>query len=332
MNVPFWFTVVISIVLIWFYTFRGGIRTIIWTDTLQTFFLLLAAILTIVFIGRDMNLIFPGMVRSVADSEYSRIFFFADRKAGNHFLKYFLSGASFSIVMTGMDQDQMQKNLSCRNLGDARKNMGWVGFLLVPVNFLFLSLGGLLYLYAAHSAIPLPEVTDELYPMIATQGHLPMVVALFFIVGIVAATYSSADSALTGMTTSFTVDILDGSKLSEKELARLRKYVHVGISLLLLIMILLIRAINSQSVIEAINIMAGYTYGPILGLFSFGLFTKFQLKDRAVPFVVIASPILTWVIASHSEAWFNGYEFHFEIMILNGFLTFLGLLLFRKRS
>ena len=157
-------------------------------------------------------------------------------------------------------------------------------------------------------------------------------VGIFFIVGLVAAAYSSADSALTALTTSFTVDILDGSRLSEKDLARLRKYVHVGISLALLIVILLIRVINNQSVIAAINIMAGYSYGPILGLFSFGLFTRYQLRDRAIPFIVVAAPVLTYIISSNSEAWFNGYQFQFEIMILNGLLTFLGLFLFRKRQ
>ncbi len=330
-NIPFWLTVVITILLIWLYTFRGGIKTIIWTDTLQTLFMLLAVILSVVFISRAMDLDFGGMIREVKQSELSKMFFFKDWKSGGHFVKQFLGGAFIAIVMTGLDQDMMQKNLSCRNLKDAQKNMYWMSLSLVPVNLLFLSLGALLFIFAAQYGITLPEKSDDLFPLIATRGYLPPVVTVFFIIGLVAAAYSSADSALTSLTTSFTVDILNGSRLPEKKLERTRKGVHVGISVVLLLVILLFRAINNQSVISAIFTVAGYTYGPLLGFYSFGLLTKYKVRDRLVPWVAIASPIFCYIISSNSENWFMGYSFGFELLILNGFLTFLGLFLLRRR-
>jgi Na+/proline symporter len=330
-SIPFWLTVVITILLIWLYTYRGGIRTIIWTDTLQTVFMLLAVILSVVFISRAMELNFADMVRKVSNSGYSRIFFFGDWKSGDHFIKQFLSGVFIAIVMTGLDQDMMQKNLSCRNLKDAQKNIYWLSISLVPVNLLFLSLGALLFVFAAQFAIPLPEQADDLFPIIATRGYLPPAVTIFFVIGLVAAAYSSADSALTSLTTSFTVDILDGSRLEEDKLERLRKMVHIGISALLLLVILIFRAINNQSVISAIFTVAGYTYGPLLGFYSFGLFTKFKVKDRLVPLVALASPVLCYIISSNSEIWLNGYTFGFELLILNGFLTFTGLFLLRRK-
>ena len=330
-DIPFWATVVITILLIWLYTYRGGIRTIIWTDTLQTLFMLLAVALTVVLISRAMGLDFPGMVREVAQSRFSKVFFLGDWKAGNQFVKQFLSGAFIAVVMTGLDQDMMQKNLSCRNLKEARKNVYWMSAALVPVNLLFLSLGALLYLFAARESIPLPVRSDDLFPMIATQGYLSPAVTVFFMVGLVAAAYSSADSALTALTTSFTVDILDGARLPEERLRRLRKGVHVGISAALLGVILLFRAINNQSVISAIFTVAGYTYGPLLGFYGFGLFTRYTVRDRWTPVVAVASPVLCYVISTHSAAWFNGYSFGFELLILNGILTFLGLLILSRR-
>jgi len=331
-NIPFWLTVVITILLIWLYTFRGGIKTIIWTDTLQTLFMLLAVALSVVFISRVMDLDFAGMVREVGESDFSKVFFFGDWKAGDHFVKQFLAGAFIAIVMTGLDQDMMQKNLSCRNLKDAQKNMYWMSISLVPVNLLFLSLGALLFIFAAQIGITLPEQSDDLFPIIATQGYLPSIVTIFFIIGLVAAAYSSADSALTSLTTSFTVDILNGSQLPEQKLQRMRKGVHIGISVVLLLVILLFRAINNQSVISAVFTVAGYTYGPLLGFYSFGLFTNYKIKDRGVPIVAIVSPILCYIISSNSEAWFKGYSFGFELLILNGLLTFIGLFLLRRKS
>jgi Na+/proline symporter len=331
-NVPFSLTVVVTILLIWLYTFRGGIRTIIWTDTLQTVFILLAVVVTFILIGRAMELDIGGMAGAIGESRYFRIFFFSEWKAPDHFAKQFLSGAFIAIVMTGLDQDMMQKNLSCRNLREAQKNVYWLSIVLVPVNFLFLSLGALLFLFAAWKGIPVPPQTDDLFPLIATGGFLAPVVGIFFIVGLVAAAYSSADSALTALTTSFTVDILDGEKLEEERLSRLRKRVHVGISLLLLVVILLFRLVNNQNVISAIFTAAGYTYGPLLGFYSFGLFTRMKVKDRWVPLVAVISPAASWVISHFSKSWFNGYEFGFELLILNGLLTFTGLLLIRRST
>ena len=330
-NIPFWATVVITILLIWLYTFRGGIKTIIWTDTLQTLFMLLAVVVTVVLIARELDLNFAGLAREVAQSDYSRIFFFSDWKAGNHFIKQVLSGVFIVVVMTGLDQDMMQKNLSCRNLKDAQKNMYWMSIALVPVNLLFLSLGALLFIFAARHSIPIPEQSDDLFPLIATRGYLSPMVSIFFIIGLVAAAYSSADSALTSLTTSFTVDIMNGSSLPEKQLQRLRKMVHIGISVVLLGVILAFKLINNQNVISAIFTAAGYTYGPLLGFYSFGLFTKYRVRDRWVPVIAIASPLISYIISSHSESWFNGYQFGFELLIMNGLLTFLGLLMIRKR-
>ena len=330
-NIPFWATVVITILLIWLYTFRGGIKTIIWTDTLQTLFMLLAVVVTVVLIARELDLNFAGLAREVAQSDYSRIFFFSDWKAGNHFIKQVLSGVFIVVVMTGLDQDMMQKNLSCRNLKDAQKNMYWMSIALVPVNLLFLSLGALLFIFAARHSIPIPEQSDDLFPLIATRGYLSPMVSIFFIIGLVAAAYSSADSALTSLTTSFTVDIMNGSSLPEKRLQRLRKMVHIGISVVLLGVILAFKLINNQNVISAIFTAAGYTYGPLLGFYSFGLFTKYRVRDRWVPVIAIASPLISYIISSHSESWFNGYQFGFELLIMNGLLTFLGLLMIRKR-
>jgi SSS family solute:Na+ symporter len=329
-NIPFWTTVVITILLIWLYTFRGGIKTIIWTDTLQTLFMITAVIVTVVLIARELDLNFAGLAREVAQSDYSRIFFFSDWRSGDHFVKQFLSGAFIAIVMTGLDQDMMQKNLSCRNLKDAQKNMTWMSISLVPVKFLFLCLGALLFIFAARNAIPVPEQTDDLFPLIATRYMSPAV-TIFFIIGLVAAAYSSADSALTSLTTSFTVDILNGTSLPEKQLQRLRKMVHIGISVVLLGVILLFKLINNQSVISSIFTAAGYTYGPLLGFYSFGLFTKYKVRDRLVPVVAIASPIISYFLSRYSETLFDGYEFGFELLILNGLLTFLGMLIIRKR-
>jgi SSS family solute:Na+ symporter len=330
-NIPFWATVVITILLIWLYTFRGGIKTIIWTDTMQTLFMLLAVIVTVILIAQEMDLNFAGLAREIAQSDYSRIFFFSDWRSGDHFVKQFLSGAFIAVVMTGLDQDMMQKNLSCRNLKDAQKNMTWMSISLVPVNFLFLSLGVLLFMFAARHGIPIPEQSDDLFPLIATRGYLNPAVTIFFIIGLVAAAYSSADSALTSLTTSFTVDILNGSRLPEDRLQKLRKMVHIGLSLVLLAAILVFKLINDQNVISAIFTAAGYTYGPLLGFYSFGLFTKYQVRDPWMPVIAIVSPIISFIISRHSEYWFNGYQFGFELLILNGLLTFLGMLIIRKR-
>ena len=325
-GVPFWLTVLAIVSLIWLFTFRGGIKTIIWTDTIQTFAMLTALVFTIILISRSMGLDVKGLIKTIDQSPYSQIFMFDDWKSPYHFVKQFLGGAFIAIVMTGLDQDLMQKNLSCKNIKDAQKNMYWLSISLVPVNMLFMSLGALLFIFADFKGIQLPENTDNLFPLIATGGYLSATVAFFFIIGLISATYSSADSALTSLTTSFTIDILDASKKGEKKLKQTRNYVHVAFTLLLGVLIILFRVINDQNVIKAIFTIAGYTYGPLLGLYAFGLFTKRKVRDIYVPLVAIASPIISLIINHFSGELFWGYKFGFELLIMNGMITFLGLL------
>jgi len=329
-NIPFTITVLITILLIWLYTFRGGIKTIIWTDTLQTMFMLLAVVVSIYLIMNRLNLGFTDLYNSVADSGYSKIFEFKDWGSKQHFLKQFFTGAFITIVMTGLDQDMMQKNLSCKNIKEAKKNMYWYGFAFIPANLLFLLLGALLLMYAQHEGIAIPIRGDDLFPLLATR-YLGPVVSLFFLVGLLAAAYSSADSALTSLTTSFTVDILGADEQNEHETTKLRKGSHVLFSFLLLVVILIFRAINDESVIAAIFTVAGYTYGPLLGLYSFGLFTKYQVKDKYVPLVAILSPLICYVLKDNAEVWFH-YPIGFELLMYNGFITFAGLYLIRKRT
>ena len=332
LNIPFEITVIITIVLIWLYTFKGGIKTIIWTDSLQTLFMLTAVGVTIVLISKHLNLNFSGVINTIVDSKHSRIFYFEDFNGPYYFFKQFFSGAFIAIVMTGLDQDMMQKNLSCRNIKEAKKNVYWLSISLIPVNLLFMSLGILLVVFAQKTGIGIPERTDDLFPIIATQGYLHPVVSVFFIIGLVAAAYSSADSALTALTTSFTVDILNPKNVSEKKLKNIRKKVHVGVSAALVIVILIFNAINNESVISAVFSVAGYTYGPLLGLYSFGLFTRIAVKDKFIPIVAVLSPVICMVIDFNSQAWFNGYRFGFELLMLNGLITFIGLLIIRRRN
>ncbi len=321
LNVPFWVTVMVTILLIWVYTFRSGIKTIIWTDTLQTTFMLAAVFITVFLIKKQM-LPDESLISYIYSSEMSQIFHFENWKGDKHFWKQFLSGMFITIVMTGLDQDMMQKNLSCRNLKDAQKNMFWLSIVLVFVNLIFLSLGVLLYDFADINGIS--EIGDKLYPAVALSGELGLAVAVFFLVGLIAAAYSSADSALTALTTSFCVDILDIKKRPENEGKKLRKQVHFGFSIVLLLVILAFKYTVEESVIKELFVAAGYTYGPLLGLYAFGLFTKWKVKDKFVPIVAIISPLLCYALAQNSED-LIGYKFGFELLILNGFLTFLGL-------
>jgi len=324
LGIPFEVSVGITILLIWVYTFKGGIKTIIVTDTLQTLFLITAVILTIVLVSRELNLSgISEMVTTVKNSGYSQIFFW-DGNDSKNFFKQFLAGAFIAIVMTGLDQDLMQKNLTCKNIGEAQKNMFWFTVILVFVNLLFLSLGALLYVYAQAKGITPPARTDDFYPMLALN-ELGMVVGITFLLGITAATYASSDSALTALTTAFCVDFMNIEKKKEKERAKIKFWVHVGFSVLFYLVIIVFNKMNSKEVITAVFDLAGYTYGPLLGLFSFGVFTKAGVRDRWVPIICILAPILTYVLNQNSEAWFNGYQFGFERLILNGILTFLGL-------
>ncbi|OFX83849.1 MAG: sodium:solute symporter [Bacteroidetes bacterium GWF2_33_16] len=332
LNIPFEVSVFVTIFLIWLYTFKGGIKTIIWTDTLQTVFMLMAVGATIILLAKNLNLNFSGILHTVIDNEHSKIFYFESFKDQYYFFKQFLSGAFIAIVMTGLDQDMMQKNLSCRNIKDAQKNMYWFSIILVPVNLMFMSLGVLLVVFAQKNGIEIPARTDNLYPLIATQGFVHPIIGITFIIGLVAAAYSSADSALTALTTSFTVDILNAGQREEKKLKKLRKLVHLAISLVMVVVIILFNAINNESVISAIFKVAGYTYGPLLGLYAFGLFTRKVVKDKYVPIVAIISPVLCIFLNYYSVDWFHGYKFGFEILLVNGLLTFLGLLIISKHN
>ncbi|MFL1896970.1 sodium:solute symporter [Aquimarina sp. 2-A2] len=330
MGVPFWMTVIITILLIWLYTFKSGIKTIVWTDTLQTLFMLIAVGVAIYYVSTDLGIQSTDLLGYILDSDLSKTFFFDDFKSANYFWKQFISGAFIAIVMTGLDQDMMQKNLTCRSLKDAQKNMFWFTIVLTVVNFIFLGLGLLLTQYAAQNGIDADK--DQLFPEIATQGTLGIGIALFFILGLIAAAYSSADSALTSLTTSFSIDILDIEKKYDvdKQVA-IRKRIHILFSIVLILVIVAFKyIIKDESVIAKLFVFAGYTYGPLLGLYAYGLFTKWKVYDNFVPVVAILSPILSYIISVNSEAWF-GFEFGFFILILNGLLTFLGLILIRRQ-
>jgi len=330
MGVPFYVTVTLTIFLIWLYTFKSGINTIVWTDTLQTLFMLTALGITIYYVSSDLGISASGIMGYLGDSEMSKMFFFDDWKSRDFFFKQFISGAFIAIVMTGLDQDMMQKNLTCRNIGDAQKNMFWFTIILTIANFMFLALGLLLTDYA--ELIGIDAQKDDLFPAIATSGELGIGVAILFILGLIAAAYSSADSALTALTTSFSIDILDiEKKYDERKQVRIRKQIHIGVSVLLILVMLVFKyAIADKSVINKLFEFAGYTYGPLLALYAFGLFTNWQIRDKWVPWIAVASPILSYFISINSLAWF-GFEFGFFILILNGFLTFLGLVLIRRQ-
>lgn len=332
LGVPFWVTVSITVILIWLYTRKGGVRTVLWTDSFQAIAMLTAVSLCVYYISSDLNLSFSGIVKTVSNSPLSRVWFFDDPNQRFYFWKQFLGGAFITIVMTGLDQDMMQKNLSCRNYKDARKNMYWYGFAFLPVNLLFLSLGLLLHTFAVQKGIPLPAQSDDLFPTLATQGYLPQIVGVLFFLGLIAAAYSSADSALTALTTSFTIDVLNTKDMDEDKLRRVRQWVHVFISVLMILVIIVFNAFNNRSVIDAIFTIAGYTYGPLLGLYAFGLFTRFQVNDLLVPFIAIFSPIACYFLNKYSAILFGGYRFGFELLIVNGAIVFLLLLITRKRG
>ena len=324
-NIPFYITVIITISLIWLYTYRSGMKTIIWTDTLQTTFMLATVFIICYSLINKMNINFSDVFSLINNSEYSKVFFFDDLSNKKYFFKQFFSGMFMAIVMTGLDQDQMQKNLSCRNLKDAQKNMLVFSSILIFVDLIFLCLGALLYIYTDTFNLIVPENADMLFPNIALNSGLPSYVGILFIIGIIAAAYSSADSALTSLTTSFCVDILEFEKQDPKKQVKTRKYIHLLMSVILLCVILVFNTINDQSVIKSLFIVAGYTYGPLLGMFAFGLFTKINVNDKWVPFVAILSPIICYIIQLY-------YAFGFELLILNGMITFIGLLIISKRK
>jgi len=327
LGVSFEMTIFITLLLIWIYTFRGGIKTIVWTDTIQTVTMLVAVTLTIYFICNSMGLSIGGMKDKIDSAGLSQVFFFENGWSDpNNFFKQFLSGALIAIVMTGLDQDMMQKNLTCKTLGDAQKNIFVFSVILIFANILFLTLGAMLYVYAAEISLNIPEKTDQLYPLIALD-YLPPFVGVVFILGLIAAAYSSADSALTSLTTSFCIDFLDFEKKqkSESDKKKTRWMVHIGFTVLLFIVIFTFNRLIDAAVINGLFKFATYTYGPLLGLFTYGILTKMKTIDKWVPFVVILSPILTYIIDVNSATWFGGFKFGFFILAVNGLITFLGL-------
>jgi SSS family transporter len=329
LGIPFAVTVLISIFLIWVYTYKGGVKTIIWTDSLQTIFLLTAVILTIYFIFSSFGWSAGETMQKIIDHPYSRIFEW-DLKSDKYFFKQFIAGIFVTIVMVGLDQDMMQKNLTCKSLKEAQKNMLTFSAIFVAVVGMFLILGVLLYLFADVNGIALPPKSDFLFPMLALN-HMSLMIGIFFLLGITAANYASADSALTSLTTAFCIDFLNINQRPQENKQKLLRRTHVGFSLLLFLVIMIFRIINDQSVVVAVFKAAGYTYGPLLGLFAFGLLTKKQVKDRWVPLVALSSPFIAWFIDSFSAQLMNGYRIGFELIIINGLITFIGLHLIHKK-
>ncbi len=327
-NVPFWVNVLIFILLIILYTLKGGIRTIVWTDTLQTTFMLLAVILSVIYISKDLGTPVFKLARTVLDSSVSKMFI-TDWQNERFFIKQFLSGMFITISMTGLDQEMMQKNLSCRNLRDAQKNMFSFSGILVLVNFLFLILGAFLLIYAQSKNVTV-AMTDDLFPTI-TFKYLSPFAGIVFLIGLISAASPSADGALTSLTTSVSIDFLGLEKreqMTEKAKTKTRYKVHITIALIFFVCILLFRSLNDRAIIDKLFTIAGYTYGPLLGLFSFGLFTKRQVNDRITPYIAILSPVTCYFLSLYSVQLFNGYKFGFELLLLNGLLTFVGLWIF----
>lgn len=318
-GIPFPVTVVAMVALIWLYTRRSGIKTLVWTDTFQTFCMFAALILIIYNVINALGMSVGEAASAIVSDSHSRVFVFDNWVSKQNFWKQFLSGVFVAVVMTGLDQDMMQKNLTCKSLRDAQKDMCTYGFAFVPANLLFLALGILLMMLAGKTGVALPAQGDDLLPMFVATGRLGDTVVVLFTIGVVAAAFSSADSALTALTTSFCVDIV-----GRQDDEQLRRRAHIGIAVVFILFILAFRAVNSTSVIDAIYILCSYTYGPLLGLFAFGLLTHRKPNDRWVPYICIASPIVCYILDVTVSA-ATGYKFGYELLMLNGLLTFAGL-------
>ncbi|MDR3653338.1 MAG: sodium:solute symporter [Paludibacter sp.] len=322
-HIPFVVTAMVAVFLIWLYTHRSGIKTIVWTDTLQTICLVLALVLMVVQVSRQLNFSVVDYANLIIQSSHSRIFVFDDWYSKQNFFKQFFSGIFIAIVMTGLDLDMMQKNLTCKNLRDAKKNMYWYGIAFVPLNLLFLTLGAMLLMLATKNNIVLPSSPDEILPLFATK-YLGQVVTFLFVIGIIAATFASSDSALASLTTSFSVDILGVQHDEAKVAERKRKYTHIGMSVLFVIIMLVFKELNNKSIIDAIYTIVSYTYGPLLGMFAFGLFTKRQTRDKMVPLVAVASPFICYGLNVLSSSLFK-YQLGYELLMINGLITFGGM-------
>lgn len=330
-NIPFWVNVSVFMLLVILYTMKGGIKTIVWTDTLQTTFMLLAVVLSVFYISKDLGVPLGRLFAEINQSDMSKMFI-TDWHNERYFLKQFLSGMFITIVMTGLDQEMMQKNLSCPNIKDAQKNMYFFSVIIVFVNFLFLILGAMLLLYSQTRGVSV-AFTDELFPTIAFK-YLGTVAGIVFLIGLISASFPSLGGALTALTTSVSIDFLrlDRRKdISEASLTRIRYTIHITIAIIFLVCIMIFRALNDKAVIDKLFTIAGYTYGPLLGLYTFGLFVPRKVIDRATPVIAVLCPVICYFLSMFSEELFNGYKFGFEILLVNGFLTFMGLLIFSRR-
>jgi Na+/proline symporter len=336
LNIPFEITVLISVLLIWIYTFRGGIKTIVWTDTLQTTFMLISVLLSIYLISKSLEWSFMDFINSDELKSYSNIFVTESFLDKNHFFKSFIGGMFITICMTGLDQDMMQKNLTCKSLKEAQKNMIIFSIVLVIVTFLFLLLGALLFIYSSKFNIVTPELNgavniDLLFPEIALNSGLGNLIGITFLLGLIAAAYSSADSALTSLTTSYCVDFADLKDKSNDYQIKIRKRTHIIMSLVLVIVIIIFKNYLTTSVIDGLLILAGYTYGPLLGLFAFGILTNYKIHDKFVWIVTSLSVIVMIFIGSLDPQFLGGYKIGYELLPLNGLLTFIGLILIRRK-
>lgn len=328
-GIPFYVSVFTTIVLIWLYTYRGGIKTIVWTDTLQTAFLLLAVIISIVVISKHMDLGGKEMVNLIISSDLSTIFVW-DGLSSQNFFKMFVAGIFITIAMNGLDQNIMQKNLTCKNQKEAQKNILWFSISFFISTLLFLSLGVLIYQYAFQYQIAIPDASDELYPLLALN-QFGTLAGIVFMIGIIAAAFSSADSALTALTTSFCIDILKLPSRKNVNQGRVRFNVHIGFTIVIFLTIVIFNQINDKSVVSAVFKAAGFTYGPLLGLYVFGLSNRLKIRDHWVPLICIISPLLSFLLDQGSVRWLGGYQFGFEILLVNAAFTFIGLLLSAKK-
>ncbi len=329
-HIPFVVTAFSAVSLIWLYTHRSGIKTIVWTDTIQTICLVSALVLLVVQVSKQLDYSFGDFANSMLNDKNTRIFIFDDWHSKQNFFKQFFSGIFIAIVMTGLDQDMMQKNLTCKNLKSAKKNMYWYGIAFVPLNLLFLTLGAMILMLSTKMHIALPVNSDDILPLFATQ-YLGSTVTFLFVIGIIAATFASSDSALASLTTSFSVDILEIQHLEPKIAERKRKYTHIGMSILFVVIMIAFKALNNTNVIDAVYKIASYTYGPLLGMFSFGLFTKRMVHDKMVPFIAVSAPILCFVINEIMTRFFN-YPLGYELLMINGLITFVGMWVFSNKG
>ena len=332
-DIPFWINAAITVALVLLYTFQGGVKSLIWTDSLKTACLVLSIVLSIYFVVDRLDMSLSDLVSTVRENSNSRIFYFDDINDRRYFFKQFLAGLFSVIAMTGLDQDMMQRSLSCKNYRDSQKNMVVSTFLQTLMIFILLVLGVILYTFAEQIGIALPAGTDNMFPTVATSPQMPIIVGVLFILGLVSSTYSSAGSALTALTTSFTIDVLEGAKRFEEEkLTKVRKRVHIAMAVAMFVVICTLHHLGSSNVIDAVYTLASYTYGPILGLFAFGIFTKWNVRGKYVGILAVIAPTICYILQHNSERWFGGYKFSYELLLVNALITFIGLLMLIKRD